>query len=208
MIGWLSGQVVARESRRAAVTLNVGGVGYEVRVSLQTMGSIPAEGERCTLWIHTHVREEALALYGFLTPDERELFLLLLGVPKVGPKHAMAVLGGLPIDELLRSIAGGEQRRLEKIPGIGRKTAEQILLSLKDKVLAFLSGDDEAPEPSAAAGPDALVDEANAVLVALGWRPKPVEKALAAVIGGDAWKASPGSLDELVRRALAELMER
>jgi Holliday junction DNA helicase RuvA len=209
MIGWLSGQVVARESRRAAVTLNVGGVGYEVRVSLQTMGSIPAEGEGCTLWIHTHVREEALALYGFLTPAERELFLLLLGVPKVGPKHAMAVLGGLPIDELLRCIAGGEQRRLEKIPGIGRKTAEQILLSLKDKVLGFLQpGDDEAPAPSADAGSDALVDEANAVLVALGWRAKPVEKALAAVIGSDAWKAKPGSLDELVRRALAELMER
>ncbi|MEZ4382012.1 MAG: Holliday junction branch migration protein RuvA [Nannocystaceae bacterium] len=198
-----------RESRRAAVTLDVGGVGYEVRVSVQTMGELPDAGERCTLWIHTHVREEALALYGFLSPAERELFLLLLGVPKVGPKHAMAVLGGLPLSELLRCIASGEQRRLEKIPGIGRKTAEQILLSLKDKVLAFLEPtDEEAPEPTADEASGALVDEANAVLVALGWRPKPVEKALAAVIDSDAWKASPGSLDELVRRALAELMER
>ena len=82
----------------------------------------PGAGERCTLWIHTHVREEALALYGFLTTEERELFLLLIGVPKVGPKHAMAVLGGLPLDELLRCIAGGEQRRLAS----RRRDIEQV----------------------------------------------------------------------------------
>ncbi|MCA9638173.1 MAG: Holliday junction branch migration protein RuvA, partial [Myxococcales bacterium] len=134
MIGWLSGQVQIRDPRSATVTVDVGGVGYEVRVSIQTLGSIPAVGERCELWIHTHVREDIIALFGFASAAERELFLRLLGVPKVGPKNAIAVLGGLPFGELVTCLAAGEQGKLEKIPGIGKKTAEQILLSLKGKL--------------------------------------------------------------------------
>ncbi len=208
MIGWLSGLVLVREPRRGTVTLNVGGVGYEVRVSIQTMGAVPEEGTPCELWIHTHVREEVLALYGFTSPAERELFLLLLSVPKVGPKNAMAVLGGLPTEELLRCIAGGEQGRLEKIPGIGKKTADQILLSLKDKVLAFLSPTDEAPPVSAEGRAESIIDEAKSVLVELGWRAKQVDKAVATVTASAAWESSSGGLDELVRRTLAQLMER
>jgi len=208
MIGWLSGLVLVREPRRGTVTLNVGGVGYEVRVSIQTMGAVPEEGLPCELWIHTHVREEVLALYGFTSPAERELFLLLLSVPKVGPKNAMAVLGGLPTEELLRCIASGEQGRLEKIPGIGKKTADQILLSLKDKVLAFLSPNEEAPAVSAEGRAGSIIDEAKSVLVELGWRAKQVDKAVATVTASDAWENSSGGLDELVRRTLAQLMER
>ncbi len=208
MIGWLSGQVLAREPRRGTVTLDVNGLGYEVRVSIQTLGAVPDEGECCTLWIHTHVREEQLALFGFTSPAERELFLLLLSVPKVGPKNAIAVLGGLPSDELIRCIAAGEKGRLEKIPGIGKKTADQILLSLSEKVLSLLDPDEEAPAVAATGRPDAIVEEANAVLVGLGWRLKQVDKALAQVTQSDAWEANPGSLDELVRRTLAQLMER
>jgi len=206
MIGWLSGQVLVREPHRGTVTLNVGGVGYEVRVSIQTLGAVAEEGEPCSLWIHTHVREESLALYGFTTPAERQLFLMLLSVPKVGPKNAIAVLGGLPTDELLRCLAVGEQGRLEKIPGIGKKTADQILLSLKDKVLSLLDPSEETP--AVKARPDAVAEEANAVLVGLGWRAKQVDKALATVTSSAAWEESPGTLDELVRRTLAQLMER
>ncbi len=208
MIGWLSGHVLVREPRRGVVTLNVGGVGYEVKVSIQTMGAVPDEGAPCELWIHTHVREEVLALYGFTSPAERQLFLLLLSVPKVGPKNAIAVLGGLPTEELLRCIASGEQGRLEKIPGIGKKTADQILLSLKDKVLAFLDPGEERPAAAAEGRAESVIDEAKTVLVELGWRAKQVDKAVATVTASEAWESSTGGLDELVRRALAQLMER
>ncbi|HFE44540.1 MAG TPA: hypothetical protein ENJ18_03465, partial [Nannocystis exedens] len=113
-----------------------------------------------------------------------------------------------PSDELIRCIAAGEKGRLEKIPGIGKKTADQILLSLGEKVLSLLDPDEEVPAVAAQGRPDAMIVEANAVLVGLGWRSKQVDKALTQVTQSDDWVAKPASLDELVRRTLAQLMER
>ncbi|MBK8266048.1 MAG: Holliday junction branch migration protein RuvA [Nannocystis sp.] len=209
MIGWLSGKVLHRDSRGGSVVLDVGGVGYEVRVSIQTLAAVGEPGSGCSLWIYTHVREDALALFGFSSPAEKELFLLLLDVPKVGPKNAMAVLGGLPLGELARSLASGEHGTLQKIPGIGKKTAEQIVLSLKDKVQALAALYPEAGVAAASPAPvsedEGIVGEAKMVLEGLGWRAREVDAALAKVSSGD---GKAPSIDELVRRALAQLMER
>jgi Holliday junction DNA helicase RuvA len=209
MIGWLSGIVVHRDPKQGVVILNVGGVGYELRVSLQTLASIGDLDELCSLWVHTHAREDQLLLFGFATQAEKQLFLLLTGVPKVGPKHAMAVLGGFPLAELVEHLVQGHEAMLTKIPGIGKKTAEQILLSLGDKVATLageLAGDDRRPAPSKTEPePPAIVEDAKQVLVDLGWRVKEVEVALAKLTAAGPVTAS---LDELVRKTLAQLMER
>jgi Holliday junction DNA helicase RuvA len=209
MIGWLRGKVRARDVSRGEVVLDVSGVGYVALVSWQTLAAVPEEGGLCELWVHTHVREDALALYGFATIAEREVFRLLTSVPQVGPKLAVTVLGGFPLAELLGAIASAERTTLERIPGIGRKTAERILLDLKDKVvplLELLQGTGRPAAPATAPGGEGtLREEAREVLVGLGWKPKPVEAALDKVLAEDAGSTT---LDGLVRRALAQLMAR
>jgi Holliday junction DNA helicase RuvA len=155
------------------------------------------------------VREDALLLYGFASLAERDVFRLLTGVPQVGPKLAITVLGGFPLVELLGAIASGERATLERIPGIGRRTAERILLDLKDKVvplLELLAGDRPAVAATAPGRDQPLREEAREVLVGLGWKPKPVEAALDKVLAEDA--DGGATLDALVRRALAQLMAR
>jgi Holliday junction DNA helicase RuvA len=209
MIGWLRGKVKVRDVGRGEVVLDVGGVGYVAAVSWQTLAAVPEEGQPCALWIHTHVREDALALYGFASTAERDAFRLLTGVPQVGPKLAVTVLGGFPLVELLGAIATGERATLERIPGIGRRTAERILLDLKDKVVPLLESLQGAGRAAPAAAPKregSLLEDAREVLVGLGWKPKAVEVALEKVEAEEA--AAGATLDGLVRRALAQLMAR
>jgi len=208
MIGWLSGIVVARDPAQGVVVINVAGVGYEVRVSMQTLAEVGDLDELCTLWIYTYVREDQLLLYGFATPAEKRLFLLLNGVPKVGPKHALAALGGFPFNELVDHLRQGRHDQLQKIPGIGKKTAEQILLSIGDKVHDLGSPGEAVTVPATPRtdGGSAQQDEARAVLVGLGFRLKEVDTALVRVVAAG-WDEG-GTLDDLVRRALAHLMER
>jgi Holliday junction DNA helicase RuvA len=202
MIGWLSGMVRARDPIAGEVILDVNGVGYQLTVSLQTLAAVPPIGQSCELWIHTHVREDALALFGFGDPTERRAFRLLTGVPQVGPKLAIAVLGGFPLPELLAAIESDNRLLLERIPGVGKRTAERILLDLKEKVGALLPS--AGARPTAASGPaSSHADDAREVLVNLGWKAKEVDTALAKADDG-----SHGSLDALVRRALVLLMAR
>lgn len=217
MIGRLDGTVLERDPGQGRVLLDVGGVGYEVTVSLQTLSAIPEAGERCALWIHTHVREDILALYGFERLEARAMFRALTSVPKVGPRNAVSTLGGLPLAELVATIAGGDVARLTKIPGIGKRTAEQIVLTLRDKLvdlqiaLASELGESvdavETPPPPSADDGHPLRGDASGMLVALGWKQRQVDLALDRVLE-DADDAAAWSLDELVRRALATLMER
>ena len=209
MIGWLGGVVRVRDVQRGEIVLDVGGVGYLVTVSWQTLADVPEPGAACELWIHTHVREEALQLFGFAAPAERDVFRRLIGVPQVGPKLAVAVLGGFPLVELLQAIEGGERATLERIPGVGKRTAERILLDLKDKVgplLESLPAGDQPAKPAAAPEGDALRDEARLVLINLGWKAKLVDAAIDRALAEDADAAA--TLDGLVRRALARLMAR
>jgi Holliday junction DNA helicase RuvA len=136
LIALLTGSVAVR--RVDHVVVDTGGVGYRLAVSAQTLRQVPAVGERVVLHTHLVVRDDALALYGFATEDERELFLMLLGVQSVGPKVALAVLSGGPPRELLAALAAGDGARLQAVPGVGKRTAERIIVELREKVGASL----------------------------------------------------------------------
>jgi Holliday junction DNA helicase RuvA len=212
MIGWLRGTVVRRLPEVGVVIVEASGVGWELHVSLQTLAGVPAEGEQVELWVHTNVREDAIQLFGFASEAEKRMFRMLTSVPKVGPRNAIAVLGGLPVLELVESIAASDSLKLVKIPGIGKKTAEQIVLTLADKVLTVLEHM-QLERRSTPAQPDLPKHDGSAheaaardVLLSLGWKPKPVEKALAQVVEELAGEAD--NLDTLVRAALAKLMEK
>jgi Holliday junction DNA helicase RuvA len=136
MIALVSGTVALR--RADHVVVDCGGVGYKLAVSAQTLRRVPALGEEVLLHSHLVVRDDALQLYGFATEEERELFLMLLGVQSVGPKVALAVLSGGPPRDLLAAIAAGDSARFQAVPGIGKRTAERIIVELREKVGAVV----------------------------------------------------------------------
>jgi holliday junction DNA helicase RuvA len=138
MIALVSGEVAVR--RGDHVVVSCGGVGYRLAVSAETLRHVPRVGEGASLHTHLIVRDDALLLYGFATEEERDLFLLLIGVQGVGPKMALAVLSGGPPRELLGAVAGGDVARLQAVPGIGKRTAERIVVELREKV--GVPGDD------------------------------------------------------------------
>ena len=139
MIALLSGEVAVR--RADHVVVSCGGVGYRLSVSAETLRHVPRVGEPAALHTHLIVRDDALLLYGFATEEERDLFLLLIGVQSVGPKMALAVLSGGPPRELLGAVAAGDTARLQAVPGIGKRTAERIVVELREKV-GVPAGDD------------------------------------------------------------------
>ena len=132
MIALIAGEVAVRHDDHVVISAN--GVGYRLNVSNETLSHVPRIGEHATLHTHLIVRDDALLLYGFATEEERDLFLLLIGVQGVGPKMALAVLSGGPPRELLAAVAAGDQARLQAVPGIGKRTAERIVVELKTKV--------------------------------------------------------------------------
>jgi Holliday junction DNA helicase RuvA len=167
VIARLRGTVAARSP--AGLLIDVGGVGYLVAATPRVNARV---GEEATIQIHTHVREDALQLYGFASTDERDLFELLLGVSGIGPKVALAIVSGSPPAELRRAIARDDLARFEAIPGIGRKTAQRVVLELKDRL--------GSPEPTVPAG-EGL--EARDALVALGWNVIDADRALDGIDG-------------------------
>jgi Holliday junction DNA helicase RuvA len=201
MIGRLTGRVVAQEAD--GVVLDVGGVGYELAVPLGTLGrSRVDDAGRVTLWVHTHVREDALALFGFADEAERAAFRALLGVSNVGPKIAVAVLGALPAAELSLAVARRDLAALTAVSGIGKKIAERLLLELRDKLPtapsrgAGAASPDRAP-PAAGDGEDRL----RSALTGMGFKPGEADRAIAA-LGA---RAPGAALEDLIREALATL---
>lgn len=197
MIAMLTGQLAYKSLDH--VIVDVQGVGYRLSVPLSTFYSLPEEGT-VRLHVHTHVREDALLLFGFLTPAEKELFAILLGVAGIGPKVALNLLSHSPATELARAIVGGDVKRLSALPGIGKKTAERLILELKDKLArsAPLPTASEALLPlSAAADP---CDEALSALVNLGYKEPLARKAM------ESLEISPSaSLEEILKGALKVL---
>jgi len=203
MIGRLTGRVVAQEPD-GAVVLDVGGVGYELAAPLGTLGRARADDAgRVTLWVHTHVREDALALFGFADEVERAAFRALLGVSNVGPKIAVAVLGALPAAELARAVARRDLGALTAVSGIGRKIAERLLLELRDKLPALVASPPAgAGAPSAKAqGPATGAERLRAALTGMGFRPAEADRAVSSL--GE--RAASASFEELLREALALL---
>lgn len=176
MIARLSGTIL--EKRGDAAVIDVQGVGYVVHLSLQSMSKLGAEGARAQVRCYTHVREDALQLFGFLTPEEEELFHLLISVSGVGPRLALNVLSGMPATELATAILHGELSRLTKISGVGKKTAERLVVELKDKVkTSGLAGARASQPPPPGAAGEALLS----ALLNLGYRPAAAERTAEAV---------------------------
>jgi Holliday junction DNA helicase RuvA len=200
MLGWLRGLVLSEEP--SGVILDVGGVGYELTIPVGALGRAVthADGE-VELWVHTHVREDALELFGFSSELERRVFRLLVSVPNVGPKTAVGVLGALSIGDLSQAIAGRDLGRLGKVPGIGKKTAERLVVELVDKLPALVPAEALGKSKGGklpAAGTGQLLLKA---LVNMGYRPAEAERAVQHL--GKRVDAEP--LSDLLRAALAFL---
>ena len=142
MIAFISGEVVGRREEYVVIQTG-GGVGYHLAVSAETLAHVPAVGEPVSLHCHLVVRDDSMALYGFASEEERDLFLMLLGVQGVGPKVALAMLSGGPPRELASALASGDVARLQAVPGIGKRTAERILVELREKMVALAVDDGE-----------------------------------------------------------------
>lgn len=173
MIAQLTGRIARKEPQEAVI--DVGGVGYRVTIPVSTFYRLGGDGDTITLRVHTHLREDTIALFGFATASEHDLFEKLITVANVGPKLAVNILSGIETDELIQALRGGDLARLTRIPGVGRKTAERLVLELKDKM----------PKPgAAAAAPDAPPDggadreDVLSALVHLGYSRAEAERAV------------------------------
>ena len=171
MIGALRGKLV--EKRPSQVLLDVSGVGYQIQIPLSTFSGLGSLHEEASLLIHTHLREDQIALYGFLTAREKHCFELLISASGVGPSLALKILSGISIDELVPAIRGSDFAQLVKIPGVGRKTAERIVVELRDKLAAV-----DAPEAGKPSTRSQLERDVASALENLGYDARSVEKAI------------------------------
>jgi Holliday junction DNA helicase RuvA len=194
MIAHLRGRLLFKTPQSAVV--DAGGVGYEVTISIPTFTALPAEGEEVALLVYTHVREDALALFGFTTPTEKRLFEKLLSISGIGPKLAVTVLSGLPPERLIAAIHGQDHAMLTRIPGVGKKTAERIVLELKDKLK------DLASAPVAGSATPVSEDVLSA-LVNLGYQRAAAQKGIEAAIARD--PQSGKDFEQLFRAAMAAM---
>lgn len=191
MIAWLRGRLLEKHPTR--VIVETGGVGYELHVPLSSFSAIGEPGGEIALRVHTHVREDAIQLFGFATPLELSLFERLVGVSGIGPRLALAALSGIEPSALVRAIAAGEVARLVGVPGIGRKTAERIVLELRDKL------DDLALGGAAGEGTAMRTDLVSA-LVNLGYHRPAAEKAAERAL-----QSRAGTFEDALREALGSL---
>ena len=172
MIALLKGTLI--EKMPEVVIIDAGGVGYEVFIPLSTFYDLPAPGAPATLHIHTRLREDSLRLFGFFSQQEKQIFEVLIGINKVGPKLALAILSGLPFSELWAAVSSNDVARLSAIPGVGKKTAERLALELRDKLAAPVGQKGEI----APASSNPMRDDALSALVNLGYKKPDAEKAL------------------------------
>ena len=194
MIAHLRGRLVVKHPNQAVVETNW--VGYDVTISVPTFSELPPAGSDVALHIHTHVREDTIALYGFLRPAEKQLFEKLISVSGIGPKLAITILSGMPADEIVNAIRGNDLAKLTRVPGIGKKTAERMVLELRDKLPKEAFG-----EVAAVAAISPVEEDVLSALLNLGYQRPQAEKALS--VASKNGKA--GNFDVLFREALALL---
>lgn len=191
MIAQLRGRLLRKEPQEAVV--DVSGVGYRVTIPLSTFYRIGEPGAEVTLLTHTHVREDALALFGFLTPVEQALFERLLAVSGVGPKLAVGVLSGIEAPDLVAALRSSDLARLTRIPGVGKKTAERLVLELKDKMQDLPSAEATAPK-----APRAAAEDLVSALVHLGYSRPEAERGVERALR----EHGEGRFEDLLRKAL------
>jgi holliday junction DNA helicase RuvA len=187
VIASVRGPVIVRMP--GEVVVEAAGVGYKLAVSAETLRDVPSDGEEGMLWTHLVIRDDSMQLYGFASLEERELFLMLIGVQGVGPKVALAVLSGGSPRELLNAIASGDSARFQAVPGIGKRTAERIIVELRDKVAE--SASDEIVVKRVSDDPHTVAREA---LLGLGYAPQEIDKLLDRADGDSAEDLIAGAL--------------
>src|SRR5690348_17252462 len=191
MIAHLRGKLLSKHPNQAVV--EAAGVGYEVNISIPTFSDLPAPGVEVALFVHTHVREDALALFGFLRAEEKQLFEKLISVSGIGPKLAITILSGMAAEAMVAAIKSNNVAALTRIPGIGKKTAERMVLELRDKLESF-----GVPEAAPAASP--VEEDVISALVNLGYQRPLAEKALARV-----GNTANESFETIFRKTMAAL---
>ncbi|MFA5494280.1 MAG: Holliday junction branch migration protein RuvA [Porticoccaceae bacterium] len=202
MIGRIRG--VLLEKQAPDLLVDVQGVGYEVQVSLTTYFGLPAAGEMATLHTHLVVREDAQQLYGFATIAERGLFRALIKVTGVGPRMALAILSGMTPGDFAHSVRSGDVSTLMKLPGVGRKTAERLVVEMKDRLDAWPETGAELPESSRVKADGDVLQEAESALIALGYKPQEATR----MIGAATRDAGAGATSEaLIRLALKRMVK-
>jgi Holliday junction DNA helicase RuvA len=203
MIAHLSGTLLSKQA--TSVILDVSGVGYEVSIPLSTFYELEDPGSNVQLRIYTHVREDALQLYGFKTARERELFLRLISVSGIGPKLGITLLSGMSAEEMITSIRNNNLAKLTLIPGVGRKTAERLVMELRDKVAALAAGVDEdlgmTAEAASVPTEDSMRADALSALLNLGYQRNAAEKAVTAALGEN----DEVSVESILRASLRKL---
>lgn len=195
MIAHISGTLAQKIPGEAIV--NVGGVGYQVFIPLNVFYRLPEIGAPVNLQIYTHVREDALQLFGFHDPAEKQVFLLLIGVSGIGPKLAVNILSGIAAEELSQALKEGDQVRLVAIPGVGRKLAERMIVELKDKFATLAPAGVESAKTD---GGSQLLHDAVSALVNLGYKRPEAEKVVREVL-----KRGEGSLENLLKETLRRM---
>jgi Holliday junction DNA helicase RuvA len=192
MIAHLRGKLLTKHPNQAVI--DTAGVGYDVTITVPTFSDLPAVGNDVSLHIHTHVREDQIALYGFLRPSEKLLFEKLISVSGIGPKLAITILSGMAADEMVNAIRGNDVARLTRIPGIGKKTAERMVLELRDKMPQKVAGEAESPQILSSVEEDVL-----SALMNLGYQRAAAEKSLASI------GKNGGSFEKMFREAMGVL---
>jgi Holliday junction DNA helicase RuvA len=192
MIAHLRGRLIAKHPNQAIV--ETGGVGYDVTITVPTFSDLPAAGSEVALHVHTHVREDAIALFGFLRAEEKQLFEKLITVSGIGPKLAITILSGMATADMVGAIRSNDFARLTKIPGIGRKTAERMCVELRDKLDAF-----GAPQPVVSVSP--IEEDVISALANLGYQRGVAEKAVERAVHS----AGRENFDAIFRAALGSL---
>ena len=200
LIAMITGRLAQKEPTQ--VIIDVGGVGYELTIPVSTYYELAEPGSEVSLRVHTHVREDALQLFGFRTETEKRLFLLLTSVSGIGPRLAITILSGMGTDDLLRALTSGDLARLTGIPGIGKKTAERMLVELKDKVQGLAMSQSLAPsERPSPAGRTSLNDDLVSALTNLGYAGNVAEKAAATALAA----LPEGGFSQILKLALRQL---
>lgn len=191
MIGFLEGEILEKSPGKALI--KVGGVGYQVHISLQTFYNLPDPPKTAALHIHTRIQDDALDLFGFAEPEEKDIFLDLLTIPRIGPRMALNILSGISPEEFRQALALSDVKRLSGIPGVGRKSAERIALELKDRLTT-------APPDRRVTPQDRERQDALSALLNLGYSKNLAEKAL-----DKAWAQGAHTLEDLLRQGLKHL---
>jgi Holliday junction DNA helicase RuvA len=192
MIAQLTGKLRQKETDR--VLIDIGGVGYEVLIPLSTYYELGELEELISLKVYTHVREDTLALFGFLTEKEKTLFTRLIQISGIGPKLANTILSGLPVEELVQAVSASDIARISSVPGVGKKTAERIIIELRDKIHGLFPGQDSTKETMF---PGAFGQDLVSALVNLGYPKNKSETIVSKVL-----KEGEGTFEEMLRKAL------